>query len=189
LSEVKAAVKVDVSVTKKVVPLQPLPENATDADVSAALGTQADTAVTANITTVADYTAFQAWAEDAGTDKVAGSQNAYAAYVLDAAGLLDETEKLADADIKVKAFAQDTAAGTFALEIKIKDCEIGPNANLEKLAELIIAEGTSELGNAEKPFASGNVTKTVTVDGDKAKFKVNAKDGNVKQFFFKMKFK
>ena len=179
-------------------PLPALPENATDEDVTTALGEQVDTDVTANVTTVEEYNSFKAWADatTGGAAAVVASQNAWLAYALDAASLLTEATKveLTDADITVESFAQDTtdgaADGQFTLEISLKNITIGAGATKANLLKILDAEGTTDLGTA---FAPGAVNKDVAVNAGKAKFTVSPKvvEGDTKpsKFFYKAKIK
>lgn len=185
-------------VTATVTPLPELtiPENATaeqeKAAVEAALGTQADAAVKANITNEAEYVAFKSWASNnGGAAAVVASPNAWTAYALDVPALVAGETELTDEDITVETFVQDATAedaGTFAIEIKIKEHEIGSNAVVEKIKTIIDAEGAASLENGLAGFNEDNVDFDVTVSGGKAKLKVKAKNGGDK-FFFKMKFK
>lgn len=186
-------------VTATVTPLPEItiPDNATaeveKAAVEAALGDQADEAVKANITNKTEYAEFKTWAGTVtgGAAAVVASQNAWVAFALDNAGLLDDAKvTLTDNDIKVESFGQDTAegaaAGQFTLEISLKDVTIGAatKANLLKIFEAV---GTTDL---KADFTAGAVTTDVEAANGKAKFKVAPSAATKPNaFFFKAQIK
>jgi hypothetical protein len=190
LSEVKAAVTVDVSVTKKASdPIPALPADPTNDDVATALTGQADLAVAANVTTPAEYNAFKAWAGDDAA-AVKDSANAWVAYALDSKDLLAGAKvTLADSDITVESFgqAENAAAGQFTLEISLKDVTIGNAATKANLLKIFEAVGTTDL---KADFTAGAVTTDVMAVGGKAKFTVAPSAATKPNaFFFKAQIK
>ena len=184
---------------KPAAPAEPLPdleidENATaeeeKAAVTEALGTQADAAVVANITNAAEYAEFKSWAgTNGGAATVVASVNAWIAYALDNADLLDDAKvTLTDNDITVESFgqAENAAAGQFTLEISLKDVTIGAatKANLLKIFEAV---GAADL---KQTFTADAVTTDVVAADGNAKFTVAPSAATKPNaFFFKAQIK
>ena len=147
----------------------PLPIVASDAEVSAALSGAADeTRLEANLTTTNEYNAFREWAGD-NAAAVKASAFAWTAFALDAPALIARTEPITSDDIEIASISPVMADGSFALEVGLKDVEIGDGVAPERLVKVFGLEGAVSLSPAL--FSSENVTlKSCSVANGKVRF-------------------
>jgi len=144
--------------------LPPLGSDAAAADVAKVLGDFADTALAANITSVAAYEDFRIWAmtvrnaagtELAGFDAVAANEHVWQAFALDLDALL--ANELNAGDVKTCNKLELGENGEIAYSITLVGRHIGSGATPENLRRIFKVEGTADLA---KPFSEDNVDVT-----------------------------
>ena len=174
----------DHVVTFTAVPDAIFPPSPKEEDIPTILSKATDTKLAANITSADDYAAFQTWATTIGQADVATSAYAWYSFALDQSALLTAEPEIDVDEVEV------TSDGAFVLTVSVEDLTLGANA----LVKAFGAQGTDELGNVDKPFASANVTvdpATAKIENGKAVLTVTPaeKYATPAAFFFKAELK
>ena len=194
--------------------LDPVPAIAADGDVAAALDGASDARLAEKITTATKYTAYRTWVDGvAGTDledtaviakrqTIKDAAHAWLGYALDLG--YDATLALApkQGDLTIATFengavaggtatlpsggAAVSAGGSWTLTVAIDGISVGANATAVNLAEAIVVEGATTLGDAA--FSSSSVTATFspTTDG-KVSISIKPTDATASTFFIRVK--
>jgi hypothetical protein len=167
-----------------------LREDDTSETVASALAGTADAKVAQNIKDIASYNSYRQWTTDvkgATAAEIKAAPNAWLSYALNTTNLV---ETPVAGDLKVESIAP-SQNGTFALELSVKDIDIGAGSVddatvQENLAKVFGIEGATSLNDSA--FSSENVVYTfgTPVDG---KVTVEAKPAvsNGGSFFFRAK--
>ena len=174
-------------------PIPEVGENPTVEDIEDALYGSCDARLMRRIATASGYAAYHSWA-----DKVCGqgfamrqalkdSPNAWLAYMIDAAGLVNKPALVGE-DVVIESIeASSAAAGAFDLVVSIADAEIGEDATSARLAEVFGVEGATELNESAFTSEGLSVTFERTADG-KVKAVVAPADTSP-TFFMRLKIK
>ena len=166
---------------EEVVVIDPLPEVATDSDVTNALAGAADeTRLRAHIPGKAQYDLFRAWINAKGLDHqtVKNSARAWFSYALGANGLVEKAFQNDDVTIKSLSVA---ANGGFSFEVDVKDVTIGSAATAENLATVFGIQGALSL--REGAFSSKNVNVTLGASAN-GRLSVSAMPKQTSEAFF-----
>ena len=166
---------------EEVVVIDPLPEVATDSDVTNALAGAADeTRLRAHIPGKAQYDLFRAWVNAKGLDHqtVKNSARAWFSYALGANGLVEKAFQNDDVTIKSLSVA---ANGGFSFEVDVKDVTIGSAVTSENLATVFGIQGALSL--REGAFSSKNVNVTLGASGN-GRLSVSATPKQTSEAFF-----
>ena len=149
---------------EEVIIIDPLPEVATDSNVTNALAGAADeTRLRTHLSGKAQYDLFRAWVNARGLDHqtVKNSARAWFSYAIGANGLVEKVFQNDDVTIKSLNVA---ASGGFSFEVEVKDVSLGAAATAENLATVFGIQGASSL--REGTFSSKNVTVTLGVSAN-----------------------
>ena len=123
-----------------------LDASATKEMISQVLSGATDAKLSANIKTVAEYSAFRSWVKGLlGTsqDQVKDSPNAWLSYVLDTGSLIEGA--VSDERVKVEELAVGGESGIFDVKLRIADVSIGAGATVANLLRVFAVEGTASL--------------------------------------------
>jgi len=174
-------------------PIPEIPSTATAADIAKALEGSEDPGLTNNITTVANYNAYRAWAQTvtlvggglAGKQAVKESPYAWLSFALDSAVLL--TKKPVQGEMTIASFAKNATTGKFDFAVKIEGVNAGTGATAENLAKVFGLEGATEV---DGDYSLDNVVFTfgAPVDG-KVVISALPADGTATQFFMRVRMK
>jgi len=172
-------------------PIPEIPSTATPADIAKALEGSEDPGLTNNITTVANYNAYRAWATAvtlsggglAGKQTVKDSQFAWLSFALDSAVLL--TKKPVQGEMTIASFAKNATTGKFDFAVEITGVSAGTGASAENLAKVFGMEGATDV---DGDYSADNVVFAfgTPVDG-KVVISALPKDETATQFFMKVK--
>ena len=163
-----------------------LPVTASPNEIRMALEGSTDANLQANITDVATYNKYRAWAMKIGAAEVKASPNAWVSFAVDSAALLMKMPT--DDDLKVEELKPSAMAGSFDFTVGVKDVTIGDKASVDNLKKLFGLEGAESLDSAA--FSSENVAVDFKEPQDgKLKFSATPVVDNAKSFFMKMKVK
>ena len=172
--------------------LSPMPEVANDSDVGVVMEDAADS-LKANVTSLAEYTAYRVWAENAMESEEAAktSDKAWLSFALGADALIDK--ELTSDDVKIESFAPAPTDGKFDFTVSVKDVNIGGGSIAEavlkeNLKKVLGVEGAKSLSSGA--FSSDNIDITFgsPVNG-KAKFFVSPPADAGNSFFMRVKVK
>ena len=151
---------------EEVVIVDPLPEVATDSDVTNALAGAADeTRLMAHLPGKAKYDLFRAWVNANGLDHqtVKNSSRAWFAYAIGANGLVEKAFQ--NGDVTIDSLETGTH-GSFTFEVDVKDVLIGAGATAANLATVFEVQGSSSLSSNSFSRAKVNVTLGVSTNGN-----------------------
>ena len=149
---------------EEVVIVDPLPEVATDSDVTNALAGAADEArLRAHLSDKAKYDQFRAWVNAKGLDHqaVKNAARAWFSYAIGANGLVEKSFQ--SDDVKIRSF-ETRADGVLSFEVDVKDVVLGAAATSENLATVFGIQGAASLKGGA--FSSRNVTVTLGVSAN-----------------------
>jgi uncharacterized repeat protein (TIGR02543 family) len=165
------------------IPLDPIPEVNSDADVAEALAGSADVRLAEYIKTAAEYNAYRDWVDANGLDHktVKNSSRAWLSYALDAKGLINREFKKDDVVIDSLVMANE---GTITFEVNVEGVRIGANAQLVNLSRIFSVEGASDLNAGS--FSSENVTTSLGVTANGRLSVVAAPKSSASTFFVRV---
>ena len=144
--------------------VDPLPEIASDSEVTNALAGAGDEArLTAHISGKVQYDLFRAWVDAKGLDHqtVKNSSRAWFSYAIGANGLVEKVFQKDDVTI---CSLETLANGSLSFEVDVKGVMLGTAATSENLATVFGIQGTVSL--KEGSFSSRNVTVTLGVSAN-----------------------
>ena len=119
-----------------------------------------------NITTVADYAKYRAWAlslSGVTTEEVKASSHAWISYALDCNMLIAAEPK--KGDVVIDAIESVATDGSFAFTVKVKDVSIGANALEANIRKFFGIEGVEDLSAGDFSSNSVEIKVTEVVDG------------------------
>ena len=151
---------------EEIVIVDPLPEVATDSDVTNALAGAADeTRLMAHLPDKAKYDLFRAWVNANGLDHqtVKNSSRAWFAYAIGANGLVEKAFQ--NGDVTIDSL-ETGSNGSFTFEVNVKDVLIGTGATAANLATVFDVQGSSSLSSNSFSRAKVNVTLGVSTNGN-----------------------
>lgn len=172
------------------VPVDPIPalaDDATPAQVAAALDGSADVKLKEHIVDAVTYNKYREWANIvkvsdgsfiAGGQVVRDSENAWISFALKTDRLISKA--LVDSDIGIEKFVQSESSGKYDFIIGLKDVEVGSDAETEHIREVLGVEGADSM---VKVFSSDAVSINFSKpECGKVKFTAGAK--NLTDAFF-----
>ena len=182
--------------------LPPLPNNATAAEVAAALDGAADAGLTANVTNAAQYASFREWALSVTNgmttaQSIIDSSKTWLSYALGADALIGK--EIVSNDIHVVSFGVDGGGlgandlANLSFEVSIDGVNIGGGAIetetlKENLKKVLGLEGAATL--APNTFTSDNIEITFDTPADgRARFTATPPANVGNSFFMRVKVK
>ena len=173
--------------------LPELPDNPTSEDVANALTGSVDAKVVEKVTTPTEYNAYREWAngvkatgssELAGLEAVKSSPNAWQAFAVKSAALLEKP--IEDGDLEVKAFEPSAQDGKYDFTVEVEGVNIGSEALADHLKSVFGLEGGATLD----ALSSDNVDISFSnPENGKLKFTAEPKDTSATSFFMRVKVK
>ena len=145
-------------------PVDPLPEVASDSDVTNALAGAADeTRLRAHISGKTQYDLFRAWVNAKGLDHetVKNSARAWFSYAIGANGLIEKAFLNDDVTIGSPTLTSD---GGLSFEVTVRDALIGEGATSANLESVFRVQGAYSL--RENAFSSKNVVSEISASAN-----------------------
>ncbi len=165
--------------------VDPLPEIASDSDVTNALAGAGDEArLMAHIGNKAQYDLFRAWVDAKGLDHKTAkdSPRAWFSYAIGANGLVEGNFQSGDVEV---ASVEAPASGVFTFKVRVKNAPIGSDATAANLATVFEVQGSPSL--AENSFSSKNVNAVLGVSADGQLIVSATPIGNFNAFFVRVR--
>ena len=145
-------------------PVDPLPEVASDSDVTNALMGAADEArLRAHLSDKAKYDQFRAWVNAKGLDHetVKNSARAWFSYAIGANGLVEKA--FLNDDVTIGS-PTPTSDGGLSFEVNVRDALIGEGATTANLESVFRVQGAYSL--RENAFSSKNVVSEISASAN-----------------------
>ena len=165
--------------------VDPLPEIASDSEVTNALAGAGDEArLMAHIGNKAQYDLFRAWVDVKGLDHKTAkdSPRAWFSYAIGANGLVEGNFQSGDVEV---ASVEAPASGVFTFKVRVKNAPIGSDATAANLATVFEVQGSPSL--AENSFSSKNVNAVLGVSADGQLIVSATPIGNFNAFFVRVR--